>query len=301
MMIPAINFTVACTGKFRVSWKSAALENGGGLSNERKSTHQFSLPAPHRKRLNQTSPFCMRLRGRRKMARRGQLLEVCWQDLEGHCADEVLHAPKTSGDPSSTWPPVHVRVVRYLIQNVVGKPWADHLILMAAALSARRLDVASVKHTLYNIHARFADIFPALDLANVAEWNPDTHLAPYMRGDMASDHSQYTRNLFWTRYKSTARLVRGWFDALPEAEQQIYQSFVLPEVNMFLYEELSQSKQIVQQQRAQRKTETEAIVPHFADLREDSHYIFYRLACILQAYLLYIVQVFITRSNLTYY
>jgi hypothetical protein len=232
------------------------------------------------------------------MARRGQRLQPCWQDLEGHCAAEVLYVPKTSGDPSSTWPPVHARVIRYLIQNVVGRPWADHLILMAAVLSARRLDVASVHHTLYNIHARFSEIFPALDLANVAEWNPDTHLAPYMRGDIAPDHSQYTRNLFLTRYKSTARLVRGWFDTLPETEQQIYRSFVLPEVNMFLYEELSQSKQIVQQQRAQRKTETEAIVPHFADLRAESHYRFNRLARLRQAYLQAVAQVLPDRSNL---
>ncbi len=232
------------------------------------------------------------------MARRGQRLEVCWRDLEGRCTAEVLHAPKTSGDQSSTWPPVHARVVRYLIQNVVGRPWADHLILMAAVLSARRLDVASVKHTLYNIHARFADIFPALDLAEVGEWNPDSHLVAYMRGDIAPDHSQYTRNLFLTRYRSTAKLVRSWFDALPDAEQQIYRPFVLPEVNMFLYEELSQSKQIVQHQRAQRKTETEAIVPHFADLRAEAHYRFNRLARLRQAYLQAITQVLPDRSNL---
>jgi len=119
-----------------------------------------------------------------------------------------------------------------------------------------------------------------------------------MRGEIAPDHSQYTRNLFLTRYRSTAKLVRSWFDALPDAERQTYRPFVLPEVNMFLYEELSQSKQIVQQQRAQRKTETEAIVPHFADLRAEAHYRFNRLTRLRQAYLQAVTQVLPDRSNL---
>lgn len=65
-----------------------------------------------------------------------------------------------------------------------------------------------------------------------------------------------------------------------------------------LYEELSQSKQIVQQQRAQRKTETEAIVPHFADLRAEAHYRFNRLARLRHAYLQAVPQVLPDRSNL---
>src|SRR5258708_17626086 len=70
---------------------------------------------------------------------------ISWQDLEGKVASEVLSAPKTGGDPTGDWLGVHRRVTCYLLNNVVGKSWADHLILIAAVLSARRQDV----HTVY--------------------------------------------------------------------------------------------------------------------------------------------------------
>src|SRR5450755_2613723 len=36
-----------------------------------------------------------------------------WKDLEGYIAPEVLCAPRTGSDPTSTWPQVHSRVIGY--------------------------------------------------------------------------------------------------------------------------------------------------------------------------------------------
>jgi hypothetical protein len=32
-----------------------------------------------------------------------------WSDLDGHVAECVLCAPRTGGDPTGSWPPVHAR------------------------------------------------------------------------------------------------------------------------------------------------------------------------------------------------
>jgi len=113
-----------------------------------------------------------------------QAKNVSWQNLAGKITQEVFHAPKTGGDPSGSWIQVHERVIKYLLRNVVGNPWADHLVLIAAVLTARRRDVSTVEHILRVLHPRFALLFPALKLVGMDEWKPDLHFPLYMNGDL---------------------------------------------------------------------------------------------------------------------
>lgn len=71
--------------------------------------------------------------------------DIHWHDLAGTIASEILHAPKTGGDPLEVWPHFHSRIVRYLARNVAGTPWMDLLALIAAVVSAKRYDVATVR------------------------------------------------------------------------------------------------------------------------------------------------------------
>src|SRR5438105_7731272 len=93
------------------------------------------------------------------MGRKKQMeLDAPWLDLKGKIASEVLHAPKTGGE----WVCVPDRVVGYFLRNVVGTPWADHLALIAAVLSAHQRDEQTVRITIVALHARFTDLFAAL-------------------------------------------------------------------------------------------------------------------------------------------
>jgi hypothetical protein len=69
-----------------------------------------------------------------------------WADLEEKFTPQVLHAPKTCGDPenNSARPDVHERIVGYLYYRVSGTPWMNHLALAAAVLTARHRDVRVV-------------------------------------------------------------------------------------------------------------------------------------------------------------
>lgn len=223
---------------------------------------------------------------------------VTWESLDGLIVPEILHAPKTGGDPIGGWPQVHERIVRYFLRNVTGTPWTNHLALIVAVLSARRQDVQTVRVTLMTLHARFSDIFSASKLQTMAEWKPDRYLPPYVRGEIVPQDSQYTRQLFLTRYSSATRHVQNWLDALPEAERQSYQRFVLPLPSQFLYEQLSRWKEVKQQQEDHRKAETAAVVPHFAQLRAEAHFRFNRVLRLRLAYRQALSQILPDHSNL---
>lgn len=78
-----------------------------------------------------------------------------WQRLAGKIAVEVLMAPKTCGDPRSKgeWPEVEQRVVAYLENNVLSRPWADHLALAALVMTARRRQANTVWNMVTTVSA----------------------------------------------------------------------------------------------------------------------------------------------------
>ena len=227
-----------------------------------------------------------------------QFFNSTWQSLETHIAPEILCAPKTGGDPHGEWTPVHERTVKYLFRNVIGKPWANHLALIAAILSARRRDVWTVEYAVRILHARFSVIFPAFSLQTMDEWKVDHYLPLYLREEVVPQDSKSTRQSFLRDYTNVAKLVNNWLATLPSAEQQIYQRFVLPVVNPLAVEGLNRKKELEQQQRQHRKTETEAIVPHFVALRAESHFRYNRLLRLDQAYQQALAQVLPDHSNL---
>jgi integrase len=228
------------------------------------------------------------------------LSEFTWQCLEGTIAPEVLRAPKTGGDPHGVWPSVHGRIVRYLLRSVAGTPWADHVVLIAAVLSARRRDVSTVEGAVRTFNTRFRLLFQALDLKTVDEWNADRHLPPYLKGEIIVEDSRHTRYNFLTAYMSATKQLGHWLDALPEASQQIYRRFVLSAVNPHLTEGLITKQEVVQPQQQHRKAETEAVVPHFAALRAEAHFRFNRLTRLRQAYQQALKEVLPDHSNLPF-
>lgn len=225
-------------------------------------------------------------------------LPISWFDLTGHIAPEVLQAPKTGGDPVGGWPQVHGRVVAYFQNKVIGKPWANHLALIATVLTARRRDVQTVRLTCMVLNARFSSIFSALGLTDMREWKNDVHLPLYLRGEIVPDDSQYMRQLFLTRFRTATRQTQSWLEALPESERRQYQSFLFPEVSQFLHEQLNDWKELIQKQQEHRKAETEAVVPRFAELRAEAHFRYNRMCRLRQAYLQAVAQVLPDHSNL---
>src|SRR6266566_1412576 len=234
--------------------------------------------------------------GRGDMSQKGT--RYTWGDLASHLASEVLQAPKTGGDPSGEWPIVHERIAGYIRRNLLGTPWANHVALIAAVLTARRRDVQTVALVVQALHGRFRTLFPALDLKEIADWKPDLHLPAYLKGAIIQEDSLYTRQSFLNKYISATRQVQNWLDALPLPEQEIYQHFVLPVVHPLAIEGLDKKKEVTRQQQEARKLETAAIVPSFAQLRAEGHYRYNRLVRLRHVYQQALKQVLPDRSNL---
>jgi integrase len=214
-----------------------------------------------------------------------EVLTRPWPGLAGKIAPEVLQAPRTAGDPLTPgdWPEVHARVVAYLERNIVGMPWADHLALGAAVLTARRRDVGTVHRRIQELHARFEHLFPALGLTTMADWQAERHVRAYLAAEVLPDDRQALRHRFWRAYSTLARHLARWRAALPDADRARYAAFVLPAVRADQVEGLIKSMEVERQQHQRRKAATDAVVPQFATIRAEAHLRHHRLRRLRQA------------------
>ncbi len=223
-----------------------------------------------------------------------------WADLEEKIVPQVLHAPKTGGDPESREgrPAVHERVVMYLYYHVSGKPWMNHLALVAAVLTARQRDVNTVRCVLTILHMRFTELFSALQMETMSEWDADTHMRAYLLGEILPEASDATRARFWKEYNAASTQLQSWLQSLPADKRLRYQPFVLPPVAPWVVEGLTKRDEVEQQQHQHRKTETDAVVPRFSALRVEAHFRFNKMLRLYQAYQQALRKVESDRSNL---
>ncbi len=177
-----------------------------------------------------------------------------WADLEEKIVPQVLHAPKTGGDPESREgrPAVHERVVMYLYYHVSGKPWMNHLALVAAVLTARQRDVNTVRCVLTILHMRFTELFSALQMETMSEWDADTHMRAYLLGEILPEASDATRARFWKEYNAASTQLQSWLQSLPADKRLRYQPFVLPPVAPWVVEGLTKRDEVEQQQHQHR-------------------------------------------------
>src|SRR5581483_1986325 len=222
--------------------------------------------------------------GRSKMQTREEMTRAC---LEGKVAPEVLGAPKTGGDPRSNgqWPDIYSRSIGYILRNIVGKPWADHLVLVAAVLSAQRYDPSTVKNCLYSVNARLTALFQEKQIESFDEGDADECMVAYLKGELLSNDTQGVRAMFCSCYLTCVKQVHTWLNTLPSSEKEIYQRFLFPPIHPGNVRGLTKHQQVIQQSRQTRKEETGAVVIQFSDLRAEAHYRYNRIVRLRQAYL----------------
>lgn len=207
--------------------------------------------------------------------------------LEGKVAPEVLCAPKTAGDPLSNgaFPDIYSRCIGYLVRQVVGKPWADHLTLAAAVLSAQQYDFATIRNCLVSLNARLTDLFREEQSRSFKEWDAQECIVTYLKGELVSKDTPGVRAAFCSSYLVCVKQVSAWLETLPSAERAVYQRFLLPPIHPMVVHGLTKHREGIRQARQKRKEETDAVVIQFADLRAEAHYRYNRIVRLHQAYL----------------
>lgn len=212
-----------------------------------------------------------------------------WQGLYGQCAPEVLQAPKTWGDPLSTaqmdTPENLEAMVSYLLRNVCHCPWNNHLVLLVAVLYSQNIGYRSIANYLSALHPGFRDLFAALGLQSMTQWDVDSHLTQYLTGQVLATHTASQRATFWKRYQGASRHLKRWLASLPATQQEVYRPYVLPYPDdTHELTQLSGRRQVNYDQQEKRKEDTDAIMPFFTDLRTQAHLRYNLLVRLRKAY-----------------
>nr|WP_290222505.1 hypothetical protein [Trichocoleus desertorum] len=194
-----------------------------------------------------------------------------WQRLEEKISPLVLQAPKTGGDPLGKWTKVHDKLVCYLERNTLGKPWADHLALITAVMVTHHLQINSILCVLRSLNGRWDKLFPALGLQTLTDWEGEKHMRMYLELEVLPEDSPITRLGFWRNYGTAVTHTHRWLKSLPESIQANYHPFILPYIDSREVEGLISDKEIQERQRQKRKSETDALMPHFLRIRAQAH------------------------------
>lgn len=200
-----------------------------------------------------------------------QSVHLWSQQLRGKISPELLIAPKTSADSINQYPSVNQRIIRFLESNVIGKPWADHLALIALVSVAKSKDVSTIINNLTSLNCRLQTLFTELKLSQIEDWNAQQYIPLYLKGELAKQDNQSTRKIFWSNYITSLRQTHQWLNKLSKTEQQIYRQFVFPMVKPEIAEGLLNSQEILERQQKKRKQATEAILPQFPAIRSEAH------------------------------
>src|SRR6266542_3841976 len=212
--------------------------------------------------------------------------ELTWDRLTGQFHPMVLVTPRTAVDPSSAerWPAIHPRVIIWLHRHGAGHPWSDQLALAAAVMLARRLDLATALGYLRTVQTFFETLFPHLGITSMAEWDAGRAMRASLRCEVPKVHTLEQRLRFWSTYTSISNHEHIWLGRLPEEDRRRYEIFVLPRVDPRDFKGLVPRVAAMVERKQRRKTETDAVLPYFIDLRTEAHLRFNRLMRVRAAY-----------------
>lgn len=185
--------------------------------------------------------------------------------LQGVVDAAILHAPHLD------WHAVDMAVIRYLKTHVSGQPWMNHLALIVVVLASHtRVDTSTVRNRVGVFHARWRDLFSAYGLVHFTDWKPSEHIPRYLN-DRTLPDSLRTRQEFLRIYAATAHHMQVYLRSLPDELRGQYQAWELPALAPGLRQQLYRGDEVVEEQRVRRKTESDALVPHFAQVRGEAH------------------------------
>jgi hypothetical protein len=185
--------------------------------------------------------------------------------LEGVVDAAILHVPHLD------WHAVDLRVIRYLKTNVSGQPWMNHLALTVVVLASHtRVDQSTVRNRVGVFHVRWRDLFAAYGLVTFTDWKPSEHFPRYLN-DPALPDSLRTRQEFLRIYAATTHHIQVYLRSLPASLRGQYQQWELPVLPAGLRQQLYRGDEVVTEQRVRRKTEADALAPHFAQIRGEAH------------------------------
>lgn len=187
------------------------------------------------------------------------------QKLSGKVDEEILNLK--NADNTNMWDSVHETTIKYIARNCIDTPWINHVALIAVVrTSYRNYQPTSVNQIVKALNARFKVLFPVLGINHMDEWST-SHLYDYIDKKVLPEQ----RYSFLKKYDPASDMINRFYEnKLDENQKEKLKSFILPRVYESSFERLG--KKVLSQQRHNRKKESEAVVPYFAQMRGEAHF-----------------------------
>lgn len=191
----------------------------------------------------------------------------------------ILRAPNTIMDPEATQaiPGLPTSAIKYLARNTSGKPWANHLTLALLIMAGRNFDPSSVYNTVSLLNSKLKYFFntrksrPEIKTMDDFQSNIDECMRLYLVGVIGTPDTKQTRTSFFVRYQNIATISREWLMGLPPSKRPLYEPYLFAGTNIALHRHRLGQRALNDQQRQRRKSETDALMPIYPELRCEAH------------------------------
>ncbi|MDD9311561.1 site-specific integrase [Cytobacillus firmus] len=177
------------------------------------------------------------------------------------------------------------RYLKYYINNVVDKPWNNHLFLIMLVYVEKNSDVRTILEVIKVLNPRLRDLFDYFRLTEMSDLNTETHMYQYFKGSILEEHSDSNRFEFLRRYRATSYATKKWVAIQISKGQKFYfEQFIFP-MPSYDSKDFSFAKAANEQAKNTRKSETDAIVPLLPQIRAEGHFRWNQITRLRQAYL----------------
>ncbi|MDN4106415.1 site-specific integrase [Paenibacillus polymyxa] len=193
-----------------------------------------------------------------------------WFDkIKSKVADEILNITDDHGN--SVWQCVHHTCLAYFVRNCFDKPWTNHMALLILTRAQYQYDPNTILGTVRELSPRLNDFFNHFGLETMDDFLPDVHIYQYLTLKVFEDHTNAKRAKFASIYNSSVRVSHEWVrnKCQRDKAEKLF-PFLLPKFS-YLAREIKVWRDARAEAEAARKSETDAIVPYYPELRAEAH------------------------------
>lgn len=189
--------------------------------------------------------------------------------IKNKVAEDILDITDDSGNMA--WEYVHHKGLAYFARNCLDKPWTNHMAILLLTRALYQYDPNTILGTIRELTPRFNDFFSHFSLENVDQFIPDEHIYQYLTLKVFEDHTNAKRAKFVNYYNSSVRVSHEWVRAKCSADKaEKLKQYLLPKFS-YLAREIKVWRDAHAAAEAGRKSETDAVVSYYPELRAEAH------------------------------
>ena len=151
--------------------------------------------------------------------------------------------------------------------------------------SNQNLSPKTIHISILSINLVLKGLFKELKLASIHDFDVDTHLSNYLRGEVLPSHSDYKRSFFFKLYKGIVKKVHKWYETkLTDEQKEVFAPFLLP-VTYLDSRDFNVEKSAQEAGKSKRRSETDAISKDFIKIRAEGGFRLNQVRRLRQKYL----------------